>query len=255
MIPRPRGRRIRVCLATIAVSSTVVGVGQSPAHAATAVQGFAYGYYTYVSLFGGPYTLRGFNQPADAPAIAATPAVALPSSGGSTSLTDSDGSMAAYGPAVIFGWYDTATETYVSSGSQTVLTQGSTSGSGSVLTRATINNAGPGPLVMPQIVTTCQQTGSTVSPSVQITNGFVETSTDPNTGEVTSTQSIPTNPTPGTTISGTLDHIGDSFTIVFNEQTTNADGSTTVVGAHMYLLGPIAVGHMVVGATLCGVTP
>jgi hypothetical protein len=248
-------RYARVALATVAVSATVVGVGQSPAFAATAVKGSAFGYFTNVSLFGGPSTLLGYGQSGSAPAVAATPSVTLPSTGGSVSLTDSDGSKAAYGPAVIFGWYDTATDTYVNSGSETVLTQGSISGSGSVLSRATVVNAGPGPLVMPQIVTQCTRSGATTIASVTVSSGFVETSTDPNTGDVTSTQSIPTSPTAGTRINGTLDHIGDSFHIIFNEQTTNADGSKTIVGAHMYLEGPIAVGDMVIASATCGVTP
>jgi hypothetical protein len=250
-----RARYTRAVMATLAVSIGMVGVEVSPAYAASAVRGSAFGYYTNVSLFGGPSTLLGYGQAPGAPAVAATPSVSLPSTGGSVSLTDSDGSKASYGPAVIFGWYDTVTQTYVNSGSETVLAQGSTAGSGTVLSRATVNNAGPGPLVMPQVVTTCQRSGSTTVASVQVNNGFVETSTDPNTGDVTSTQAIPSSPTAGLTINGTLNHIGDSFSIVFNEQTTNADGSKTVVGAHMYLLGPIAVGDMVVASATCGVTP
>lgn len=250
-----RSRYTRVAMAVVAASIGMVGAEVNPAHAASAVRGSAFGYYTNVSLFGGPYTLLGFGQAAGAPAVAATPSVTLPSTGGSVSLTDADGSKAAYGPAVIFGWYDTTTQAYVNSGSETVLAQGSTAGSGTVLSRSTVNNAGPGPLVMPQIITTCQRSGSTTVATVQVTNGFVETSTDPNTGGVTSTQAIPSNPTAGLTINGTLNHIGDSFSIVFNEQTTNADGSKTVVGAHMYLLGPTAVGDMVIASATCGITP
>jgi hypothetical protein len=250
-----RSRYTRAAMATLAVTIGLVGVEVSPAHAATAVRGSAFGYYTNVSLFGGPYNLRGYGQPATAPAVAATPSVALPSTGGSVSLTDADGSMAAYGPAVIFGWYNTTTQTYGSSGSETVMAQGSTAGTGTVISRSTVNNAGPGPLVMPQIITTCQRSGSTTVATVQVSSGFVETSTDPNTGDVTSTQAIPSNPTPGLTINGTLNHIGDSFSIVFNKQTTNADGSKTIEGAHMYLLGPTAVGDMVVASATCGVTP
>jgi hypothetical protein len=250
-----RRRYTRVVMAALAASIGMAGVEAGPAHAATAVRGSAFGYYTNVSLFGGPYSILGYGQPAGAPAVSATPSVSLPSTGGSVSLTDSDGSKAAYGPAVIFGWYNTATQTYVNSGSQTVVAQGSTAGAGTVLSRATVNNAGPGPLVMPQIVTTCQRSGSTTVATVQVTNGFVETSTDPSTGAVTSTQAIPSNPTAGLTVNGTLNHIGDSFSIVFNQQTTNADGSKTVIGAHMYLLGPTAVGDMVVASATCGVTP
>jgi len=255
MISTAMRRYARAAMATVAVSATVVGAGQTPAFAATAVKGSAFGYYTNVSLFGGPSTLLGYGQAAGAPAVSATPSVTLPSSGGSVSQTDSDGSKASYGPATIFGWYDTATDTYVNSGSETVLSQGSIAGSGSVLSRSTVVNAGPGPLVMPQVMAQCQRSGSTTTPTVSVTNGFVETSTDPNTGDVTSTQAIPSSPTAGLRINGTLNHIGDSFHIIFNEQTTNADGSKTVVAAHMYLEGPIAVGDMVIASVTCGVTP
>lgn len=248
-------RFARAALATLAVSAGMAGIGQAPAFGATAVRGSAFGYYTNVSLFGGPSTLLGYGQAPGAPAVAATPSVSLPSTGGSVSRTDADGSKAAYGPAVIFGWYNTATGTYGNSGSETVTASGSISGAGSVTSRATVNNAGPGPLVMPRIVTTCTRMGTTFVPSVQVTSGFVETSTDPNTGAVTSTQAIPSNPTAGYQINGTINHVGDSFRIVFNQQTTNADGSKTVVGAHMYLDGPIAVGDMVVASATCGVTP
>lgn len=244
----------RAAAATLAVTAGMAGIGQAPAYAATAVRGEAYGYYSNVSLFGGPYTLLGYGQAGSAPAVAATPSVTLPSTGGSVSQTDSDGSKAAYGPAVIFGWYDTATDTYVNSGSETVVAQGTISGSGSVLSRATVVNAGPGPLVMPQIQTTCSRSGATTVATVTVSNGFVETSTNASTGDVTSTQSIPSSPTAGTRINGTLNHIGDSFHIIFNEQTTNADGSKKIVGAHMYLDGPTAVGDLVIAVATCGVT-
>ena len=248
-------RCTRAALVTITMSAVVVGLGPAPAHAATAVRGSAFGYYSNVSLFGGPYDLRGYGQSATAPAIAATPSVALASTGGSTSLTDSDGSMAAYGPAVIFGWFDTATSTYTSTGAQMVTASGTISGSGAVTSRAIVNNAGPGPLVMPQITTTCSRSGSTTSVTVQVNNGYVETSTDASTGAVTSTQAIATYPSPGARINGTINHVGDSFHVIFNEQSVNADGSTTVVGAHLYLDGPTAVGDLVVASATCGVTP
>lgn len=136
-----------------------------------------------------------------------------------------------------------------------MVASGTIAGSGSVMSRSTVNNAGPGPLVMPQIVTTCPRSGATTQVTVQISNGYVETSTDPQTGAVTGTQTIPANPSPGTQISGTLNHIGDSFHVIFNEQSTNADGSRTVIGAHMYLTGPTAVGDLVIAGATCGVTP
>ena len=255
MSSRRLGRRARVVVATVGISAAAVGLTPAPAHAATAVNGSAFGYFSNVSLFGGPYNLRGYGQPSTAPAIAATPSVSLAPGGGSVSLTDADGSLAAYGPAVIFGWYNPSTGTYGSTGPQTVTASGTIGGSGSVMSRATVNNAGPGPLVMPQIVTTCSRSGSTTQVTVQVTNGYVETSTDPSTGAVTSVQSIPSSPAPGTRINGTLNHVGDTFHVIFNEHRLNADGSTSVIGAHMYLTGPTAVGDLVVASATCGVTP
>ncbi len=49
-------------------------------------------------------------------------------------------------------------------------------------------------------------------------------------------------------------HGSDSFHVVFNQHVTNGDGSTTIIGAHMYLDGPTAVGELVVAAATCGVS-
>lgn len=241
-------------LATIASSLVVVGVGQAPAFATvTGVRGEAYGYYSNVSFFGGPYTLLGYGQPAGSPAIAATPSVALARTGGTTTLTDPDGSMAQYGPATIFGWYNASTGTYGSSGAETVYASGSIGASGSVTSYSRIVNAGPGPVVMPQVVTTCNANQSATSGSVSVSNGYVETSTDAN-GTVTSTAPIPSSPAPGYRINGTINSVGDRFHVVFNEQTLNADGSRKTIGAHLYLDGPTAVGDLVVAVATCGVT-
>lgn len=41
---------------------------------------------------------------------------------------------------------------------------------------------------------------------------------------------------------------------VYNEQVVNPDGSITVNAGHQYLLGPIAVGDLILGQVVCGVT-
>jgi hypothetical protein len=252
-------RCARAAVAILATTAAVASVSQAPALAASAVRGEAYGYYTDVSLFGGPSNRLGYGQPGGAPANSATPSIAIPTSGGTANQTDSDGAAAQYGPATIFGWWNTTTEVYENSGAQVVAGSGSISGSGTANVQAVVNNAGPGPLVMPKITTSCSASGSSRTGVVRVqdvggVNAVVETSHDPETGEVTSTEDIPEYPSPGTEISGSLDHIGDTFTIVFNEQVTNGDGSKTVIGAHMYLEGPIAVGDMVIAVATCGVT-
>jgi hypothetical protein len=249
-------RCARVAAATLAVSAAVVGVGPTPAFAATAVRASAFGYWTSVSLFGGPSVREGFGQSAEPKmANSASPSVSLPAAGGSATVTDPDGSRAVYGPATVFGWYDVRTDTYRNTGSQSVTVAGTAAGSGTALAQATVNMAGPGPLVMDKVVTTCVRSGATRVAVVQVTNGHVETSTDPYWGYATTIEGIPLNPPPGLTIHGTINQVGDHFRIVFNEQTTNPDGSTNVVGAHMYLEGPIAVGDMLVAGATCGVTP
>jgi hypothetical protein len=47
------------------------------------------------------------------------------------------------------------------------------------------------------------------------------------------------------TVTGTTSN-GDDFKAVFNEQTVAADGTITVEAVHLYLLGPTAVGDVVV---------
>jgi hypothetical protein len=112
---------------------------------------------------------------------------------------------------------------------------------------------GPGPFYADEVHSTCTATATATSASTTIVNGVVETSTDPVTGSPVTTVSVPANPSPGYTVTGTLDHVGDHFRIVFNEQIVDpVDGSVTVAAEHMYLLGPTAVGDMVVGASTCG---
>lgn len=85
-----------------------------------------------------------------------------------------------------------------------------------------------------------------------VTNGEVETSYDPETQQVETSEPVPVNPEPGYTVEGTIDHVGDRYRIVYNEQIANHDGTLTVNAAHLYLLGDIAVGDLVVGQTTCG---
>ncbi|MCA1693170.1 MAG: hypothetical protein LC733_13625, partial [Actinobacteria bacterium] len=54
---------------------------------------------------------------------------------------------------------------------------------------------------------------------------------------------------------GVITNVGDVFTAVYNEQIVNPDGSLTVNAVHMYLFGPVAVGHVIKGQVTCGTTP
>jgi len=67
---------------------------------------------------------------------------------------------------------------------------------------------------------------------------------------------VPANPAPNTTVLGHI-HINnsqDNFRYVFNEQVTNPDGSLVVNAGHEYLLGPTAVGDLILGHAVCKLT-
>lgn len=199
------------------------------------VSGGAYGFYASVSLFGGP---AGANGPA--------PTVELPPEGANPPLTATAPSGAAqYGPATIF-----------KSGPMTVSTRGSTGVEASVTSSADIQGVadGPGPFLYQRVRSMCTANEAGATGSATIDGGKLETKYDPSTQEPTTTEPIPVTPAPNTERTGTIDHVGDRYRIVFNEQVRNADGSITVNAAHMYLLGPIAVGELIVGQSRCGVT-
>ncbi len=60
---------------------------------------------------------------------------------------------------------------------------------------------------------------------------------------------IPTNPTANLSFDGHIHVNGavDNFRYVFNEQIANPDGSLTVNAAHEHLVGPTAVGDLIIG--------
>lgn len=224
-----------------------ITVGPPPDGVAS-VTGSAYGYHTNVSLFGGPYGARG-------PA----PTVALePNAANSPQSAHVDSAEAVYGPAVIFrsGPIDVAADATLGPGGHARST--------STVQGHPDPTQRPGPFLYDAVASACRADEAGTTPTVSVTNGIVETSyhvgDDPATpeveqgGDVKTTQAVPANPPPGYVIEGTIDHVGDRFRIVFNEQTANRDGSRTVVGAHMELLGPTAVGDVVIAQSVCGVS-
>ncbi|MGH9178118.1 MAG: choice-of-anchor P family protein, partial [Acidimicrobiales bacterium] len=259
------------------VSAAIVGT--SPlfaAQQATGLSGLAFNYYTNVGLFGGPAALRGYGQPASAPASAASPSVTCPAGGGNPSVTDPDGARSTYGPATIFGgiWPDennvappsgpltssiecrlgengfvTATTRVTRNPANTTwTTPGGT-------TEAWPGGVGPDPFHADAVTSTCtKRADGTTTASTTITNGVLVTSTDAATQAPKTQQDVPTSPPVNYTREGTIDHVGDRWRIVFNEQTTAADGTITVNAVHMYLLGAIAVGDQVIGQVRCGLT-
>ncbi len=222
----------------LALAAGVFAFSGSSSADVTAVKGSAYGYYANVSLFGGAASPRG-----PAPTVTLAPDAA-----NSPQDAHVDSADAVYGPAVIFR-----------SGRIDVHTEGALGPAGYVTSSSKVQGhpdraSRPGPLLYDGIESTCTADANGLNASTTITNGVVETKYDPQTQEPVQTQPVPANPPPGHSVEGTLDHVGDRFRIVFNEQTRNPDGTLTVNGAHMYLIGPIAVGDLIVGQSICGMT-
>lgn len=206
-----------------------------------AVTGRATGYWAELSLFGGPPTERG-----------PEPVVELaPDASDSPQEGSVQDATAVYGPAVLFR------------ASQVDVRVEGTPGPGALVTSTSRVEADlaaepgepetrPGPMLYDTLESTCTADEDGFTVTTAVTNGEVETSYDADTGEVLTSEPVPDNPEPGYTVEGTIDHVGDRFRIVYNEQTVNDDGSVTVIAAHLYLLGDIAVGDLIVGQTTCG---
>ncbi|HUR24363.1 MAG TPA: Ig-like domain-containing protein [Acidimicrobiales bacterium] len=217
---------------------TTVSIVVAPApEGVQTVSGGAFGFSTNVSLFAGPAEQRG-----------PRPAVTLAPNGGDHSATDPDGDVGQYGPAMIFE----------SHGPLTVSTEGTTGSNGSSVASASVKDISdndPFHAHAPdgEASSTCTATEAGLSASSRIVNGRLVVHTDPD-GNPTEEITFPPSwdPAPNTTYEGALDNVGDRWRIVFNEQIVSPD-SITVNAVHLYLLGPIAVGDMVIGQSRCGV--
>ncbi|MGI9022695.1 MAG: hypothetical protein ACR2HV_05610 [Acidimicrobiales bacterium] len=174
----------------------------------------------------------------------------LPPGGSDTVIAavDRDGALAVYGPAVMFSGKDTDPNTALPpSGRLKVTVTGTTK----VIATASVLDVGPTTLTADAVASKCTATATSRTMSATITNGVVATATDEE-GNPTTRVTVP-SPTPANyTVRGEITNVGDSFKIVFNERLKNGDGSYTVNGAHMYLLGPTAVGHKIIAQARCG---
>lgn len=208
----------------------------------TAVTGEADGYLAIVILLGGPPMTRPCDPPPAPPNTnyGPSPIASLPPTGGVATDTDPTG-LAQIGPAV-----------FLESGPVTVNASGTTGPTGSVTASASLVDVGPGPLTAEEMSSTCMASASGVSGSTTVIGGQVATETDGD-GNPNETVPIPVNPEPNTAIEGTITNVGDNFRIVFNEQVVTQT-SITVYAAHLYLLGPNAIGDLWIGKSECGVT-
>ncbi|MDQ4134218.1 MAG: hypothetical protein M3179_13700 [Actinomycetota bacterium] len=233
-------RAAALALAVAASTLMLVGGGQpaSGVHrTVTEVEGSAFGCFASVGLFGGPPNVRG-------PIATAT----LPPGGGADTEATPTCNIV-IGPANLF-----------TSGPTLVETVGSTGPTGSVSSSATlapVNTSGDEIFTASSLSGTCTASESGVVGSTTVTNGTIilqdpnpDTSGEPGEQIV----NIPTNPAPNTTYEGTVANVNDNFRAAFNEQIVNPDGSLTVNAYHLYLLGPTAVGDVIAGQSVCGVT-
>lgn len=219
----------------------VVSAAEPQATASKAAGG-AFGYYSDVGLFGGPPERRGYGQtipPANA--RSASPEVTLPEGGSSVAVAqvDEDGVIAIYGPAVILGGRFPGTETGPT-GPVVVSTKGKTS----VTSSSSVKDIDAGVFTAGSVRSTCTASKSGVKGATTITKGVVITAANAD-GTPRTTKTVPSKPAANHKISGT-NSIGDKFRVVFNEQKKSRDGTLTVVAVHIYLLGPNAVGDVVI---------
>lgn len=221
------------------------GSWQRPALAqGTEVTGSAYGFFTSVGLFGGP--------PND---VGPVPLVTLPPEGSPEPITasDPDGDSATYGPAVI-----------VETTGMTVSTEGASGPDGSVTSSSSVQfdqnqDEQPDPFNADEVRSMCTASGSGTSGSVVLDNASLVLNTDVETQEPAETIDLPVDPAPNTTYGGTIDHVGDSFRVVFNEQILEG-GTLTVNAVHLYLgqnaageeVAGVARGEAIIGQSVCG---
>lgn len=242
MMRAPIGTRYGKPIVGLVVSGMVVaGLAPGPAAAQVSeLNGSAYGAFASLGVFGGAPTQVG-----------AAPVVVLPPDGGSQadSLPEL---IVQFGPAVLLGGQTEGSDS-VPTGELTVSTEGETGPEGFVTSTASVVDVGPGPFVADEVASTCTADAGGVTGSVTITGGSIATSTDVETQEPLTTEDIPENPPPNTTIEGTVDHVGDSYRAVFNEQIVDGD-TITVRAVHLFLLGPLALGELIVGQTVCGLS-
>jgi hypothetical protein len=252
------------------VAAGLFGVGVTPAQAAVS-RGYACGYWSNVSLFGGPYGSQGCPPQSSgyATANSLSPAATW-EYGVPKTVTDNNGAKATYGPAVMVSSPYDPNDNLTNTGQLSAKTSGTTT----VSAQAKAIAVGPSPFwtqtpssappyaepaksasydgTIGFVRANCSASSSTTkSGSVKIKNGRVDVSTDAD-GSPTKTVVVP-DPTPRNyRVDFTIDNVGDHGYIIFNERIKNADGSLTVNASHMYMQGPIALGEVIIGQVKCG---
>ena len=248
-------------------SVVTLGIGQVPATAApttkvTAVNGSAFGYWAdNISLFGGA-------QPDAGPIPVVT--LAANASNSPQNATATTG-LVQYGPATLFTSDQINVSTSGSLGTNGFAT--SSTNIANVNQAATQPSTGSEILTAANVTSTCTASPSGITRSTTITSGTLQTDSGWDAGDLVYPEpaasaggtdehdpvivALPANPGPNTEYTGHIHLSGssvDSWRVVFNEQVTNANGSSTVNAAHEYFLGTILLGDLSIGQSVCGVT-
>ena len=224
------GRRSSLVAAVLFSVSLLTGIWPGEAYAdVTTVSGSAFGYYSSATFdFGAGPSPADINGPESA--------VTLPATGGSETASVPSAKVFS-GPAVFF-----------SSGPITVSTAGTAGPSGSSTSSVSIVASPEGgwdPFYYGTVNSTCASSETASTASTTLSDSYIYLGG----GEVVQ---LPDNPEPGSEYFGTIDGVGDNFRIVVNEQVVTSD-SITVNAMHMYMLGPIARGELIVGQSHCDV--
>ena len=234
-------RRLSLAAIVVTLGAWMVASGPSSADV-TEVRGRAFGYSANVTDPTGAVTN-----------IPPTPLVTLPPTGALQTASAPSGAVIA-GPATVW-----------SSGPIAVSTQGTLGPGGSATSSTDIQNINVSQsevFTASRLQSSCTASETGVTRTTTVTNGVVQTdSGDDNPANTIpdhppATTPVPTNPAPNTVILGHI-HVGnttDNFRYVFNEQGQNPDGTFFVNAAHLYLLGPLATGEVIIGHAECGIT-
>jgi hypothetical protein len=228
---RPRIRKVHLVSVSVLSALAYTALAGPSSAQVTGVTGSAFGARASVSLFGGPPFV--FDP---------QPAVTLPSTGGNE--TNSAASIT----------FQTGPAQLLTTGPAEVSTQGTTGAGGSVTSSASLDNVAIGGMEIADLSSTCTANEGGATGSTTVTNGrLVTQDPNPNVDGDEVFADIPASPAPNTQLTGVVAGVGDTYTVVFNEQTTSG-GVLTVNAAHLTLLGPNATGEVVMGQSVCGVT-
>jgi hypothetical protein len=231
-------------LVAFATLSTLGGASvafSGSAGAATAPTGSASGFYSKISLFGGPPTTCG--SPATVPCP--RPVVSLPAP---TLKTKTLPSVAVvYGPAEILdsGPVRVTTQGPALTGKVTSTSslQGCTT---AVSNGCNVGEVYAGPFTAANVSSTCTAGPGTFTASTTVTGGKLQNGS--------SFYTIPLHPVPNRTYTGTNPDTGKIYKFVFNQRTLNPNGSHTVTAVHEYLNAGAngAQGNLTFGTVTCG---